>query len=194
MLEPLRKISADITAADAEGAPVDALFVPGGQEQLEAVGRLLPQAQIDTQQIKLIGTGGMDYPNAGRDPALIGAWYPGPDPRGWTDFSQRYAKSYGHAPPRIASLAHDAVTMAIALAGGPEGQRYSAATITRPSGFAGIDGAYRLLADGTADRLLAILEVQKFGATIVETAPSAPSPAPAAVSGTNFSIFNFLNQ
>ncbi len=80
MLEPLRKISAAITAADAEGGPVDALFVPGGQEQLEPLGRLLPQAQIDTQQVKLIGTGGMDYPNAGRDSGLVGAWYPGPDP------------------------------------------------------------------------------------------------------------------
>jgi ABC-type branched-subunit amino acid transport system substrate-binding protein len=194
MLEPLRKISAAIVAADADGGPVDALFVPGGQEQLEALGRLLPQAQINTQQVKLIGTGGMDYPNAGRDSGFVGAWYPGPDPRGWTDFSQRYAKSYGHAPPRIASLAYDAVALAIALASGPDGQRYTSATVTRPGGFTGIDGGYRLLADGTADRSLAILEVQRFGATIVETAPSAPKSAPAAVSGTNFSIFNFLNQ
>ena len=194
MLEPLRKISAAITAADAEGGPIDALFIPGGQEQLEALGRLLPQAQIDTQQVKLIGTGGMDYPNAGRDSGLVGAWYPGPDPRGWTDFAQRYAKSYGHSPPRIASLAYDSVNLAIALAGGPEGQRYSAATISRPGGFTGIDGGYRLLADGRADRSLAILEVQRVGATIIETAPSAPPAAQPAVSGTAFSIFNFLNQ
>jgi hypothetical protein len=91
-------------------------------------------------------------------------------------------------------LAYDAVALAIALASGPDGQRYTSATVTRPGGFTGIDGGYRLLADGTADRSLAILEVQRFGATIVETAPSAPKSAPAAVSGTNFSIFNFLNQ
>jgi branched-chain amino acid transport system substrate-binding protein len=194
MLEPLRKISAAIIAGDAEGGPVDALFIPGGQEHLEVLGRLLPQARIDTQQVKLIGTGGMDYPNAGRDPGLVGAWYPGPDPRGWTDFAQRYAKSYGHAPPRIASLAYDSVNLAIALAGGPEGQRYSAATISRPGGFTGIDGGYRLLAEGTADRSLAILEVQRVGTTIIETAPSAPPAAQPAVSGTAFSIFNFLNQ
>ena len=46
---------------------------------------------------------------------------PAPDPRGWTDFSQKYAKSYGTAPPRIASLAYDAVSLAIALSGGPRG-------------------------------------------------------------------------
>jgi ABC-type branched-subunit amino acid transport system substrate-binding protein len=193
MLEPLRKIGAAITAAEAEGAPVDALFIPGGQEQLDIVGRLMPQAQINTQQVKVIGTGGMDYPNAGRDPNLVGAWFPGPDPRGWTDFAQKFAKSYGQAPPRIASLAYDAVSMAIALSGGADGQRYTQATITRPGGFTGIDGAYRLLPDGTADRSLAILEVQRFGAAIVEPAPSAPSPPSAAVS-SGFQIFNFNFQ
>lgn len=192
MLEPLRKISAAITAAEAEGSPVDAFFVPGGQDQLEPLGRLLPQAQIDTQHVKLIGTGGMDFPNAGRATGLLGAWFPGPDPRGWSDFAQRYAKSYGHSPPRIASLAYDAVTLAIALAGGAEDQRYASAAITRSGGFTGIDGGYRLLSDGTADRSLAILEVQQYGASIIEGASSGPSaPAPAAVSGTGFNIFNF---
>jgi ABC-type branched-subunit amino acid transport system substrate-binding protein len=194
MLEPLRRISAAIVAAEAEGTPVEALFVPGGQEHLQMLGRLLPQAQIDTQKVKLIGTGGMDYPNAGRSPSLVGAWYPGPDPRGWTEFAQKYAKSYGQSPPRIASLAYDAVNMAIALAGGSEGQRYAAAAITRPGGFTGVDGTYRLLADGTADRALAILEVKSFGASIVEAPSNVPASASAAVSGTGFSLFNFLNQ
>ena len=121
VLEPMRKVSAAIQAAEAEGAPVDALFLPGGQENIELVARLLPQAEIDTEKVKLIGTGGMDYPNAGRDARLVGAWYPAPDPRGWSDFSQKYAKTYGQAPPRIASLAYDAVNLAIALSGGGGG-------------------------------------------------------------------------
>jgi ABC-type branched-subunit amino acid transport system substrate-binding protein len=194
VLEPLRNIAAAITAAEAEGSPVDALFIPGGQEQLEAVGRLLPQAQIDIQRVKLLGTGGMDYPNAGRDPSLVGAWYPGPDPRGWNDFAQKYAKSYGYAPPRIASLAYDAVNLAIALSGGPQGQQFAPATITRAGGFAGVDGTYRLLADGTAERALAVLEVQRFGSSIVEPAPATTPSTPATVSGGGFNIFNLLNQ
>ena len=82
------------------------------------------------------------------------------------------AKSYGQAPPRIASLAHDAVSLAIALSGGADGQRYTAAQLTRPSGFTGVDGAFRLLPDGGTDRALAILEVQKFGAGIIDAGPS----------------------
>jgi branched-chain amino acid transport system substrate-binding protein len=193
ILGPLRKISTDIATAETEGAPIDALFLPGGQEYLELLGRLLPQAKIDTRKVRLIGTSGMDYPNAGRDAALVAAWYPGPDPRGWSDFAQKYAKTYQAAPPRIAGLAYDAVNMAIALARDPSGRGFTTAALTRSGGFTGIDGAYRLLADGGTDRALAILEVQKFGSSVVEPAPTIVGPpASAAVSSTGFSLFKML--
>jgi ABC-type branched-subunit amino acid transport system substrate-binding protein len=176
LLEPLRKISAVIVQAEKEGAPIDALFLPGGQEYLELLGRLVPIAKIDVRKVKVIGTGGMDYPNAGRDAALVSAWYPGPDPRGWSEFAQKYAKTYQGAPPRIAGFAHDAVSMAIALASDSSGQGFGAAALTRANGFTGVDGAYRLLPDGTTDRALAILEVQKFGPTVIEPAPGLSSP------------------
>jgi len=195
MLEPMRKLSDAIKVGYGEEARVDALFLPGAQENLEIIARLLPQAEIDTASIKLIGTGGMDFPNAGRDPKLIGAWYPAPDPRGWNDFSQKFAKSYGQSPPRIATLAYDAVGVAIALAGGPEGQRYTAATLTRAGGFTGVDGAFRLLPDGMTDRALAILEVQQFGASVVDSpsAPAAAQPPTASDTGSGFlkNLFNF---
>ena len=190
LLAPLRKISIDI--ATAEGGPVDALFLPGGQEYLELLGRLLPQAKIDTSKIKLLGTGGMDYSNVGRDAALIGAWYPGPDPRGWSDFAQKYAKSFSQAPPRIAGLAYDAVNLAIALASDAGGQGFTAATLTRTGGFTGIDGPYRLLPDGTSDRALAILEVQKFGSSVVEPAAPIATPAATASTGEGLNLFKML--
>jgi ABC-type branched-subunit amino acid transport system substrate-binding protein len=194
MLEPMRRIGMVIRAGEDAGAPIDALFIPGGQENLDVIGRLLPQAEIDTAKVKLNGTGGMDYPNAGRDAKLVGAWYPGPDPRGWSDFAQRYAKSYGQSPPRIAGLAYDAVSVAIALSSGSQGQRYTASELTRPTGFTGVDGAFRLMPDGATDRALAILEVQAFGASIIEPAPSLQSAPPSTVSGTTLpSFLNLLN-
>jgi ABC-type branched-subunit amino acid transport system substrate-binding protein len=192
LLAPLRKISIEIANAEAQDGPVDALFLPGGQEYLELLGRLLPQAKIDTSRIRLLGTGGMDYPNAGRDAALIGAWYPGPDPRGWSDFAQKYAKTYSQAPPRIAGLAYDAVNLAIALAADSGGQGFSATALTRAGGFTGIDGAYRLLPDGTSDRALAILEVQKFGSSVVEPAPSLTAPAATASTGAGVNVFKMF--
>jgi ABC-type branched-subunit amino acid transport system substrate-binding protein len=192
LLEPLRKISAAIAQAEKQGAPIDALFMPGGQEYLELLGRLIPVAKIDVRKVKVIGTGGMDYPNAGRDASLVGAWYPSPDPRGWSEFAQKYAKTYQGAPPRIAGFAHDAVSMAMALASASSGQRFSAAALTRANGFAGIDGAYRLLPDGTTDRALAILEVQKFGPTVVEPAPALSAPPPPSATAASEKGFSLL--
>lgn len=189
VLEPMRKISAAIQRGEAQGTPVDALFLPGGQENVELVARLLPQAEIDTAKVKLIGSGGMDYANAGRDARLVGAWYPAPDPRGFTEFSQKYAKSYGAAPPRIATLAYDAVSLASTLSV-EDGQIYAPTKLARATGFTGIDGAFRLLPDGGTERSLAILEVQKFGSGVIEPASSlsaAPIPQ-AASSGTMFGL------
>ncbi len=197
VLEPMRRVSAAIQAAESDGSPVDALFLPGGQENVELVARLLPQSEIDTEKVKLLGTGGMDYPNAGRDARLVGAWYPAPDPGGWTDFSQKYAMTYGQAPPRIASLAYDAVSMAIALSGGGEGQLYTSGQLTRASGFTGVDGGFRLLPDGTTDRSLAILEVQKFGAGVVDAganlAADMPTGSTRATSAQPRSVLNLAD-
>ena len=185
MLEPLRRIATVIEAAGAE-APIDALFLPGSQEHLDLVGRLLPQANIDTRKIKILGTGGMDYPNAGRDQSLQGAWFPAPDPAGWNDFAQKFAKAYGQAPPRIATLAFDGMSLAAALSAGGGVQAFTTASLTRPAGFTGVDGTFRLTST-TCERPLAILEVQKFGASIIEpagamnTGPSAQEGPPRAL-------------
>jgi ABC-type branched-subunit amino acid transport system substrate-binding protein len=198
MLEPMRKVGMVLRAAqDTEGGGVDALFLPGGQENLERIARLMPQADIDSTRVKVLGTGGMDYANAGHNAGLVGAWYAGPDPRGWEDFAQKFAKTYATAPPRIASLAYDAVSLAITLSAAVnEAERYAAGALTRPSGFTGVDGSYRLSADGTAERGLAVLEVQKIGAGIIDPPAlgAAPATAGSAASGLASGLFNFFNN
>lgn len=175
MLEPARRLVAAIKADEQAADPVDALFVPGGPDQLHQLGPLLAYSGVDPTRIQLLGTGSWDFPNIGRDQAFVGGWYPGPDPRGFSEFSQRFAKTFGAAPPRIASLAHDAVTMAIALSTNPPGQRYTPGNLTRPAGFVGVDGSVRFTPAGLAERGLAILEVQPFGSKVLEPAPGSGS-------------------
>ena len=99
----------------------------------------------DQRSVQFIGTGQWDYPNIGGERALIGGWYPAPDPKGWSGFVERYSKTYGAAPPRIASLGYDAVSLAVSLSPKPPGQRYTTTQLTRSSGFSGVDGLFRLL-------------------------------------------------
>lgn len=174
MLEPAKRVAEVIRQAELAGAPVDALFIPGGQDSLPQLAPLLTYNGIDTTKVKLLGTGAWDYPNVGREQALAGGWYPGPDPRGWQDFSARFAKTFGSAPPRVASLAYDAVSLAISLSSQPPGQRFTTANLTNPQGFQGVDGSVTLSPDGTSSRNLAILEIQPFGSTVIDTAAGGP--------------------
>jgi ABC-type branched-subunit amino acid transport system substrate-binding protein len=161
-----------IRGVEEHGDPVDALFLPGGDEQTNALLAQLKTAGIDLARIKLIATGALDGPGATQHPGLAGAWYAGPDPKGFAAFADKYTRAHGHAPPRIATLAYDAIGLVVALSGGPRGARYIPAQLTRASGFTGIDGAFRLTADGITDRALAILEVQAGGAVVIDPAPA----------------------
>ncbi|MGI9410693.1 MAG: penicillin-binding protein activator [Hyphomicrobiaceae bacterium] len=189
VLEPSRELFEEIKGITEIGGQVDALFVPGGPEILSNLAPVIANAQLDLGQIKLLGSGGWDYPNISRERAFVGGWYPSPDPRSWRTFSEKYSKTYGGAPPRIASLAYDAVTIAIRLgAAGPKGARYSAANLTRSNGFLGVDGAVRFKPGGTAERGLAVVEVQTYGPRIVSPAPSTFSAPQAKQASGTFSF------
>ncbi len=181
MLDPVKRISEAIKQAELAGSPVDALFLPGGADSLPQIAPLLAYNGIDPAKVKLLGTGVWDFPNVGREQMLAGAWYPSPDPRGWQDFSARFARNFGSAPPRVASLAYDAVSVAVSLSAGTPGQRYTAALLSDSRGFAGVDGTVTFASDGLSSRGLAVLEIQTYGNTVIDAAPSfAGGPAFAA--------------
>jgi ABC-type branched-subunit amino acid transport system substrate-binding protein len=167
MLGPVRQVANDMKAGR-----VDALFLPASPEDLQLLAPLLASNGVTSKSLQFLGTGQWDFPNVGKEGALVGGWFPAPDPSGWAKFTSSYAKTYGATPPRIASLAYDAVSLAVSLSGNPPGQRYTATTLTRGSGFAGVDGLFRLLPDGTSERGLAILEVRAYGPQMIEPAPA----------------------
>ncbi|MGQ0673848.1 MAG: penicillin-binding protein activator [Hyphomicrobium sp.] len=182
MVAPAKRLVAAIMDWEGRGQPVDALFVPAGAEAIPHLGPVLAYSGLDTSRVKLIGTGAWDQPNTGREKIFVGGWYPAPDPRGFQDFSARFTRTFGSQPPRIASLAYDAVAMAVRLSSEPQASRFTAASLLRPSGFSGIDGGYRFTAAGIAERPLAVLEVQSFGTRVIEPAGAAGSPAAPVVS------------
>ena len=160
ILAPARKIHDAIKAASPE-APVNAMFLPGGEDTLPMVAPFIPYLGIDTKQVQLLGTGGWDTPIIAREKAFAGGWFAAPDPRGWKTFSER-----------VASLAYDAVGIAAAFTGQSRSGRYGTANLTRASGFSGIDGRFRLSASGLVERDLAVLEVRREGSTVIEGAPA----------------------
>ncbi len=175
MIGPSRRIVEAARAAEGTGTPIDAVFLPGGQDVLPQLGPLLTYSGFDAGKVKLIGSGAWEFATLGSNDAFIGGWYPGPDPAGWRTFQAKFTKNFGQSPPRVASIAYDAMQLAMSLSSQPTGQRFTTANLTRPGGFTGVDGPFRLTVNGYVERSLAILEVQKIGSQVIEAAPSIGS-------------------
>jgi ABC-type branched-subunit amino acid transport system substrate-binding protein len=157
----------------ASGGQIDALLIPEGDQRLLGIVRSLPTFGVDPLQVRLLGSTSWESAGDSGEPLLAGAWYPAPDPQRVRDFNLKYQNVYGSTPPRVAFLAYDAVLMAAALAAGPYGADFSSAALTDANGFYGVDGLFRLNADGSVDRGLAVLEVTSTGPQIREPPPQS---------------------
>ncbi len=151
---------------------IDALFFPEGPKLVRTAGDILNRNGIAPGTVQLLGTGLWDTAAIRTTPLAIGGWYAGVEPRLVRYFADHYAKTYGSTPPRIASLAYDATSLAIALGRSPDGTPFSQAQILNPEGYQGMNGLFRFREDGRIQRGLAILQVTATGPQVVEQAPA----------------------
>jgi len=150
---------------------IDTLFIPDQADAMAAISRDLTAAGIDSKKVQILGTGLWNDARVLKLPALQGAWFAAPENTGFNAFAQRYRAKYGSDPARIATLAYDAVSLAIALSRSQGSQRFAESVLINPSGFNGADGVFRFKADGTNDRGLSVLEISNGTAKIISPAP-----------------------
>lgn len=154
--------------------PAQALFLADSGDSLKTALKTLPAKGVPLGDMRLLGTGLWDDAEVQKLPALAKAWFASGPSANYDYFERRFQASYNYKPQRLASLAYDAVTLAASLAltrGGPD---YEATTLTRSEGFIGpANGLYRLKADGTAERGLAVMEIRPQGAVVLEAAPKS---------------------
>jgi len=175
--EPQSKDASAAVEQLAAGGPgaFEALLLPDEGVRLRGAAALLGFRGVDLERVQLLGTMLWDDPALGNEPALVGGWYPAPPQDAHQEFVRSYRGAFGSNPPPIASLAYDATALAAVLAQRPNPD-FTAATLTQPSGFAGVDGIFRLLPDGTNQRGLAVMAVSRTG-------PEEVSPAPSSFAG-----------
>jgi len=160
------------------GSPdFDAVLLPVGGQRLRAIAPMLAYFDIDPAEVRYMGTSQWENLEVSKEPVLYGGWFTAPPPELWTSFKERYKGLYGEEPGRIASLGYDAAALAAVLtrAAFEAGREpdFSIPTLTQPSGFAGMDGAFRFLPSGEVERSLAIMEVQRGGGfAVLDAAPS----------------------
>jgi len=165
-------LAAKAQALSAYAGQIDALLVPEGGEGGVVVARALQGAGFTGGRVQLLGTGQWDDPRIAGDPAFAGAWYAAADRAGFDAFATRYAARYGGGvPPRAASLAYDATTLAAGLVRAHGAGAFSEAAITNPNGFIGVNGLFRFTTGGLNQRGLAVYEVVGGAARVKSPAP-----------------------
>ena len=172
--------SADAVKRIAQlGEQIDSLFIPEPADAMANIGRQLTAANIDTKRVQILGTGLWNDARALAAPALQGAWFAAPENAGFNAFAQRYRAKFNSDPTRLATLAFDATTLAIALARSQGPQRFSEGVLTNPSGFNGADGVFRFRTDGLNERGLSVLQIGNNSTTVISPAPRSFAGAPS---------------
>lgn len=174
----LTDLSLPVGAIAALSPPPQAVLLAEGGQRAQALAQALAAAGIKSPQTRLLGAALWDDPGLGREPALVGGQFAAPDPAARGDFEARYKTTFGDAPPRIATLAYDAATVAALLVKQRSGveKPLDRAALTGDGGFNGADGAFRLRPNGQTERGLAVLEITADGARVADPA------------GRNFSV------
>ena len=137
---------------------------------LRALGTDLEQNGITPQSTKILGTGLWYDHTTASIPIALGRLVCRRSPDLIGKFESRYANNYGSKPPPIASLAYDAVSLAVSLKKSKGG--FTEPAITNTVGFQGQNGLFRFRQNGLVERGLAILEVTETGPRVISRAPT----------------------
>lgn len=166
--------------------PFDVLLLPEDGTRLREVASLLAYYAVDPSQARLLGPMFWNNPELLREPSLVGAWFPAPNPETHGSFVQRYRDTFGSTPPSVAALSYDLTALVAILARQRGLSGLTNEALTDPSGFAGVNGLFRFLLDGTSEWGFAVMEVVPGGATLVGAPPTSFAPLPGLISSPGF--------
>ena len=170
--EVSRKALAKLEILDTIGDPAfDTVLLPDAGQNLRTLGALMNFYDVEQPTVRFLGLRAWDgTPEVATEKALHGAWFAAPPIEERKKFEIRFKAAFNYTPPRIASLAYDATALAALLAQTPRATDFSASALTDSNGFRGVDGIFRLRADGIVERAYAIHEVTADGFRTIQPA------------------------
>lgn len=151
----------------------DAVFLTANTAgALPLLTQLLPEAGISPAVTQYIGLTRWDVPSQTLDlPGVQGGWFAIPDPIMTAQFRDRYQTAYGETPHAIGGLAYDGIAAIGALVSSGRPDALSRASLTQGAGFEGVNGIFRLRADGTNERGLAVAQIRDRQVVVIDPAP-----------------------
>ena len=151
----------------------DTLFLTSNTARaLPLLVQLLPEAGINPQDVQYIGLSRWDIPRQILElPGVQNGWFTSPSRQVSASFKTRFTKGYGSPPHQLAGLAYDGLAAIGALVRTGQKNAVTKTALTQASGFQGVSGVFRFLADGTNERALAIAKIERKKVVLIDAAP-----------------------
>ncbi|WGV14533.1 penicillin-binding protein activator [Fuscovulum ytuae] len=158
-------------AAQAKSSGAQAVFLTADTAgALPLVTQLLSENGVDPTITQYVGLTRWDIPAATLAlPGVQGGIFAMPDPGLFGQYQARYQSTFGEQPHPVSAIAYDGIAAIGALA--KQGRGLDRASLTQGAGFAGVNGVFRLLANGTNERGLAVARIQNNTVTVIDPAP-----------------------
>ncbi|MFN8972575.1 MAG: penicillin-binding protein activator [Alphaproteobacteria bacterium] len=155
----------------AQPPAFDSLFLPEAGAPLDTILRAMHARGARGKHVQLLGTGLWDDVLLITRVNLEGAWFATSPPQLTSAYDRRFISTYRYQPPRLSSLAYDAVALAVTIITG--NRPVTEQTLTSPNGFSGpANGIFRFRKNGTSERGLAVLQVRGGQFVVVSPAPT----------------------
>jgi Periplasmic binding protein len=167
------QMAAIVKSETARAGTKVGIIIPERGAKLVSIVPQFPINGVDMSKARFLGTSLWDDKAIWREPTLQGAIFASTDPANLAAFGESYKRIYGRGPSDLASVAYDAAALTVRLAD-EDNLKYNG--VTDPVGFMGVNGLFRFRLDGTAERGLAVLEIQPTGPVVIEAGQKQFSP------------------
>ena len=140
---------------------------------LPVFAQLMPENGISAANTQFIGLTRWDKTTetVRSNPGLQGSLFALNDTTATGAFNQRFSAAYGKAPHLLAGKAYDAMRAVGTLLQTGSSDALSRKKLTRAAGFSGANGVFRLRADGTNQRALAVATFREGQVVVLDPAP-----------------------
>lgn len=148
----------------------DAVLIAETSSRLKSAAVMFGYYDIYYPDILFLGTSVWENTNLSKETTLYHGVYPVMSRVHNNYFTKKYERLFGQLPNQLYSFAYDGVLLASALSEKPQENIY--ANIIDSNGYVGINGAFRILENGTNEHSLDIVEVTSKGPKVVDKAPA----------------------
>lgn len=166
-----RSLQRAVTQLRGEGEFDTLLIADSGATARQAVEYL---HAIGEENVRILGTElWNNQPNLTQYEELHGAVFASVSDSTFQTLGRRYRSRFNSSPYRLSSLGYDAALLLVRIAENWDpGEPFPVNALRDPGGFSGVDGAFRFLPSGIAQRALEVQRIDASGFTVVSPAPT----------------------